>query len=195
MKKILSILAICLIYSQFTKCQINITIDRSHIVTTSKFQWGQSIVDGSLRDWNPAISVESAINLLNQAPRYVNAHIMAWGSGDPWPDPGRTEPYDFGSLDETLNLIVNAGCTPVLTLCEAPWWMKGRLESDGSTTLLTQAQEWDDIAYNSRILDNRMDQWLLLVRRIAERYMAEPYHIRYFQVWNEMKGYYNPKKK
>ncbi len=37
-----------------------------------------------------------------------------------------------------------------------------------------------------------MDAWLHLVQRVAERYMAPPYNVRYFQVWNELKGYYNP---
>jgi hypothetical protein len=70
--------------------------------------------------------------------------------------------------------------------------MKGKLQSDGSTQLLQASEEWDDIAYESRVLDNKMDKWLLLVQRVAERYMLPPYNVRYFQVWNEMKGYYNP---
>ena len=37
-----------------------------------------------------------------------------------------------------------------------------------------------------------MPEWLHLVQRIAERYMAPWYNVRYFQVWNELKGYYNP---
>src|SRR5450432_3062817 len=37
-----------------------------------------------------------------------------------------------------------------------------------------------------------MGAWLHLVQRVAERYMAPPYNVRYFQVWNELKGYYNP---
>ena len=37
-----------------------------------------------------------------------------------------------------------------------------------------------------------MDEWLKLVEATAKRYMAPPYNVRYFQVWNELKGYYNP---
>ena len=181
-----------MLYNQFLSAQTNIVIDRKQIVGTSKFQWGQTIVDGSLREWNPVSSVSNAIILLKSSPRFVNTHIMGWGQGDPWIDPNKTEPTDFAALDKTVNLILSANCTPVLTLCEAPWWMKGRLNTDGSTTLLTEVDEWANIAYKSRIIDNKMDKWLLLVRRVAERYMVVPYNVRYFQVWNELKGYYNP---
>lgn len=37
-----------------------------------------------------------------------------------------------------------------------------------------------------------MGAWLHLVQRVAERYMVAPYNVRSFQVWNELKGYYNP---
>ncbi len=73
-----------------------------------------------------------------------------------------------------------------------PSWMKGQLEPDGTTRLLQPSDEWSNIAYDSRILDNKMDVWLHLVQRVAERYMVAPYNVRYFQVWNELKGYYNP---
>ena len=82
--------------------------------------------------------------------------------------------------------------TPVITLCEAPWWMKGELLSNGRTKLLKSTDDFGQIAYASRVLDNKMDSWLHLVRRVAERYMVAPYNVRYFQVWNELKGYYNP---
>jgi hypothetical protein len=70
--------------------------------------------------------------------------------------------------------------------------MKGQLQPDGTTKLITQAEEWSDVAYSSRILDNKMRSWLHLVQRVAERYMVAPYNVRYFQIWNELKGYYNP---
>jgi len=70
--------------------------------------------------------------------------------------------------------------------------MKGVLQPDGTTRLIAQSEEWSDIAYMARVLDNNMDAWLHLVQRVAERYMVAPYHVRYFQVWNELKGYYDP---
>ena len=81
----------------------------------------------------------------------------------------------------------------MISLSEAPWWMKGQLRADGTTQLLTPADEWASIAYSSRVLDDKMSDWLLLVQSVATRYMAAPYNVRYFQVWNELKGYYDPK--
>ncbi len=117
---------------------------------------------------------------------------MAWGVDDPWPDPSQAEPRNWSSLDNRLHLILETGGIPVITLSEAPWWMKGQLEPDGTTRLIAQSEEWSDVAYAARILDDKMGAWLHLVQRVAERYMAAPYHVRYFQVWNELKGYYNP---
>jgi len=193
MKIALNFLLVNLFIVQLAFSQTNIVVDNTQVVTTSKFQWGQSIIDGSFGGWNPANSLNNAIGLLKGSPSYVNLQIMAWGAGDPWADSSKVDPYDYAYLDRIIGIANNADCTPVLTLCEAPWWMKGQLNADGSTTLLTAADEWKDIAYNSRILDNKMNKWLHLVRRIAERYMVSPYNVRYFQVWNELKGYYNPK--
>jgi len=131
-------------------------------------------------------------SLIKQAIPYINTPIMAWGVGDPWPNPSQAEPTNWGDLDKRMQLIVQTGSIPVLTLAEAPWWMKGQLQANGKTRLLTSAEEWTDIAYQSRILDNKLNAWLLLVQRVAERYMVAPYNVRYFQVWNELKGYYNP---
>jgi len=117
---------------------------------------------------------------------------MAWGVDDPWPDPSQAEPGNWSTLDSRLQLIIDTGGIPVITLSEAPWWMKGELQSDGSTRLIMHSEEWSNIAYSARILDNKMDAWLHLVQRVAERYMVAPYNVRYFQVWNELKGYYNP---
>jgi hypothetical protein len=120
---------------------------------------------------------------------------MAWGAPDPWPDPNQSEPSNWSYLDGRMHLIEQTGGIPVISLGEAPWWMKGQLQANGTTTTLTQDQEWSDIAYSARVLDNKMDAWLHLVQCTAERYMAPPYNVRIFQVWNELKGYYNPRTK
>jgi hypothetical protein len=70
--------------------------------------------------------------------------------------------------------------------------MKGEYLGNGKTQTLTASDEWQPIAYNSRILDNEMGAWTHLVQAVAQRYMVPPYNVRYFQVWNELKGYYDP---
>jgi hypothetical protein len=173
----------------------NVSIDLSSPIGTSQFSPGISLVDNSL-DYPPGNNNLTAINnvksLIKKGISYVNTPIMAWGVDDPWPDPSQLEPGNWSSLDSRLQFILATGGIPVITLSEAPWWMKGVLQPDGTTRLISQSEEWSDIAYMARVLDNKMDAWLHLVQRVAERYMVAPYHVRYFQVWNELKGYYDP---
>ncbi len=173
----------------------NITVDFSSPIGTSQFSPGITLVDNTLNyPWgnNDLAAVNNVKSLIRQGISYENTPIMAWGVDDPWPDPSQAEPSNWSSLDNRLHLILSTGGIPVITLSEAPWWMKGQLEPDGTTRLIAQSEEWSDVAYAARILDNKMDAWLHLVQRVAERYMVAPYNVRYFQVWNELKGYYNP---
>lgn len=174
---------------------VKVAVDFSSPAGTSQFSPGISHVDTTLSyPWedNNLAAVNNAKSLIKRAIPYENTPIMAWGIDDPWPDPSQAEPSDWNSLDKRMRLIIDTGGIPVITLSEAPWWMKGELQSDGTTQLVSESEEWSDIAYSARILDNKMDAWLHLVQRVAERYMVPPYNVRYFQVWNELKGYYNP---
>lgn len=174
---------------------VSVRIDPMASRSTSMFAPGISYVDTSLFspwDGNNAAAVSNARALLHNSVSFMNVHIMGWGADDPWPDPTQPEPENWSTLDNKLQIALNAHAQPVLTLCEAPWWMKGRMNADSSTTLLTSQDDFADIAYESRVLDNKMQAWLHLVRRVAERYMVAPYNVRYFQVWNELKGYFNP---
>ncbi|GCE11742.1 hypothetical protein KTT_16010 [Tengunoibacter tsumagoiensis] len=159
----------------------------------SQYQAGLSQIDNTLL-YGDAGAMSRANNLMKGTLAYENIPLMAWGGVDPWPDPGMPEPSDWSSLDQRVMHAVNLGLTPVITLAEAPWWMKGQLQGDGSTRVMTAKDEWDPkITYGTRILDNKMDAWVHLVQRTAERYMAPPYNVRIFQVWNELKGYFDPK--
>ena len=177
-----------------TRFSIYVTIDFFNSIGTSHFSPGMTFVDNTLNyPWgnNDLNAVNRIKSLIKNAIPFENTHIMAWGITDPWPDPSQPEPSDWSLLDSRLQQIIETGGMPVITLNEAPWWMKGQLQSDGTTRLITQSEEWSDVAYAARILDNEMDAWLHLVQRVAERYMVPPYNVRYFQVWNELKGYYD----
>ena len=172
-----------------------VKVNKNKPLVSSNFSPGMTSTNTSLFDpWegNNHAAVQSAMGLISHGLSFVNVHIMAWGAEDPWPDPSKSEPDNWESLDRKMQLALSTNTISVITLCEAPWWMKGRLNADGSTTLLTSDDDFGEIAYESRILDNKMDAWLKLVQRVAERYMVAPYNVRYFQVWNEFKGYYNP---
>jgi hypothetical protein len=169
---------------------VTVTINRNSPAMISQFAPSLALSDDSLTTGNPDASAR-AQNLISDGIHYVDTPIMGWGLDDPWPDPSSPEPTNWKALDERLQTIESTGATPVLTLSEAPWWMKGYRNPDGTTTTIGRDQEWSEAAYNARVLDDKMDAWILLVRRVAERYMGPPYNIHYFVVWNELKGYFN----
>ena len=92
---------------------------------------------------------------------------------NPEPSPGQ---YDWGWLDGRINLIRRTGGIPVITLCCAPDWMKGG--APGTT-------DWArlDVAPDPA----RFDDFAQLSAQVAQRYPD----VKYFQVWNELKGFYN----
>ena len=172
---------------------ISVIVNKNCTLVTSNYAAGITHIDNSLTSLggDPG-AVNNIESLMSGTITYENTHIMSWGAVDPWPDPSTPDPTDWSSLDVRLQQAVAVGATPVLSLDEAPWWMKGQLQADGSTRVLTAADEWAPISFGARILDNKMGDWLHLVQRLAERYMVAPYNVRYFQIWNELKGYYDP---
>ncbi len=175
---------------------VSVTVNTSCTIGTSNYGSGLTYIDNSLTETGNGVSqaaINSARGLMHGTIHYANTHIMGWGAPDPWPDPSHPEPTDWYILDHRLQYALDTGATPVISLDEAPWWMKGKLadNGNGTTHALTANEEWATVAYESRILDNKMESWKHLVQRVAERYMAAPYNVRYFQVWNEFKGYYD----
>ncbi len=175
--------------------QLLVTVNASCLIGVSQYAPGMTHVDKTLI-YPTNATEERAVNnvkaLIKGTIKYQNTHIMGWGMPDPWPNPTDRAPTQWSALDLRMQLAVSTGSKVVISLDEAPWWMKGTLQPDGTTHPLTAAEEWASVTYSSRILDNKMDDWLKLVESVARRYMVPPYNARYFQVWNEMKGYSNP---
>lgn len=160
---------------------VALDVDRSRPIATIQLDVGVTLTERLFDPQRDEPAIVNARRLLREANVYQNQHIMAWGASNPWPDPSVPEPTEWASLDQRIGLINETGGTPIITLAQAPWWMKG----------LTRQDEWRSIAYERRVRDDMLDRWILLCRRVAERYAAPPYGARYFQVWNEMKGYFN----
>jgi hypothetical protein len=171
---------------------ITVTIKKQCAIT-SQYASGITLSDASLDPGHAGdpTAVANVEAMIQQSAKYVNVPIMGWGLPDPWPDPSTSAPTDWSTLDARVKLAVNLGRTPIITLAIAPWWMKGEYDGNGKTQQLTAADEWQDIAYNSRILDNKMSAWTQLVQDVATRYMQPPYNVHHFQVWNELKGYFD----
>ena len=121
---------------------------------------------------NNASAVARARHLLRMVATFQNQHIMGWGAENPEPSPGH---YDFATLDARVALMRATGAIPVITLCCAPDWMKGGTPGQTDWSKLARAPSPSHFADFAR-----------LAATVARRYPS----VRYFQVWNELKGFY-----
>ncbi|MEV6925030.1 hypothetical protein AB0M46_11090 [Dactylosporangium sp. NPDC051485] len=134
---------------------------------------GVTHTQNSIDDWgNPAASA-SARAVLTATATYQNQHIDGWGAVNPEPSPGT---FDWSSLDRRMKLIRSTGGTPVITLCCAPDWMKGG--RPGET-------DWDQL--HAAPEPRHYADFAALAAAVARRYPD----VRHFQVWNELKGFWD----
>jgi hypothetical protein len=155
------------------RARVTVTVDPGTVVATSRLQPGLTHGEHSADPWNDPAAVAAAERLLARRPRYQNQHIMGWGTLNPEPSPGV---YDFASLDRRVELIRRTRGIPVLTLCCAPDWMKGGPEGATDWSRLEEAPDPD-----------HYDDFASLAAVIARRYPD----VRHYQVWNELKGFWN----
>ena len=132
-----------------------------------------------------AASVASAKFLLSSMDTFQNVALMGWGAGDPEPSPGS---YAWGTLDSLVDAMadtVGAG-QRMITLCTAPGWMK---VGGGS-------QEWN---MEAAVSPSHFQDFANLAASVAVRYDGSHRtasgellpRVDYFDVWNEMKGFWN----
>jgi hypothetical protein len=115
-------------------------------------------------------AVAFAKKLLIPAVKYQNQHIMGFGADNPQPASGG--PFNFSSLDSRVKLMRSIGGDTVITFCTAPGWMK------------TSGQDWN---MADRVADDHINDFANLAVAIAQRYPD----VKYFQIWNEFKGYWD----
>ena len=99
--------------------------------------------------------------------------MMGWGEGNPEPSPGV---YDFTTLANRVSMVLAAGGIPVITLCGAPDWMKG---GTAGTT------DWSQL--DVAPLPAYYQDFAALAAKVAAAFPQ----VRYFVVWNELKGFWN----
>lgn len=153
--------------------QIAVTVNPQQRESVSRFQLG---ITHTQRDLDTVAAADAetlarAKKLLARVVSYQNVHIMGWGTDNPNPAPGV---YNWDSLDRRMAMVRSMpNAIPVITLCAAPDWMKGG--EAGKT-------DWTHIEV-APIPEHYAD-FANLAATIAKRYPD----VRYFQVWNEMKG-------
>ncbi len=167
---------------------VTVTI-AGNVIGTSRFITGLSHVDYTLRGGgnNPAAQAK-AKTLVAGAIGMNATHVHGFGVLSPWPQPEDPEPWNWGTLDGQMNVFNEIGGEKAVILYGFPWWMRGVLNKDGTTTLLTSSDQFSD---DGRILTSRMAAFDAYVDAIARRYLVAPYNVRIWVFGNESKGYYN----
>jgi len=155
---------------------ITVNVDRSAPDGNSNFTIGVTHTQPKWENGDPA-AVARAKTLLAEGVRFQNQHLMDWGAENPEPRPGV---YNWASLDHRVALMRSMGATIVITLCTAPGWMK---TSGEDFPHQTGPDSWAD----DRVADQHVDDFVELARQVVLRYSD----VKYFQIWNEYKGYWD----
>jgi hypothetical protein len=150
---------------------VTVKVDRSTPDGVSHMATGVTLVRYTVDSWGDPGAVARGRALLSGASAYVNQHTYGWGTVNPEPAPGV---FDWSSLDYRINMIRSMHAQVILTLCCAPDWMTAIDRTSSTYPLLSPTPEhYADFAD--------------LARRIAQRYPD----VHYFQVWNELKGFWD----
>ena len=135
----------------------------------SKTAFGATHEHNDADSWHDAQAVASANSLMQSGLTTQNQQMMGWGVNDPEPAPGV---YDFSGLDARVQMMRATKAQMVLTFCGAPGWMHPAGFQDDWANF--------EIAPDPSHVADFAD----LAKKIAQRYPD----VKYFQVWNEMKG-------
>ena len=131
---------------------VSVVVDLSRPEMVSNFEIGVTHVQSNWHRGNSEAVERVKTHLSEAGVRLQNIHIMGWGPGNPEPSPGN---YQWGTLDERVELVRSMGFRPVMTFCTAPGWMK------------TTGGDWD---MEERVADVHVDDFALLCREAAARY-------------------------
>ncbi len=147
-----------------------ITIDPDSPTVKSRFHIGVTHTH-YFWEYGHANAVASARMLLSGNCAFQNQHIMGWGVGNPEPEP---DVYNWNNLDGRVALMSTLTAPTdelMLTLCSAPGWMK-------------ETGDWE---MEKRVTDKHVADFVELCAETAARYTD----VAWFQVWNELKGYWS----
>jgi hypothetical protein len=165
---------------------VKVTVDASQLIFTTSLKLGVTYMQYNLDSWNNAAAVQRGKALLTNATVYHNQHIFGFGAGSPLPRPGQ---YNWSSMDERIQMMTSMNATPVITLATAPSWMvdpnwqPGIYNNDANADADDNGDtDWKKIEWAP--LPAREADFASLCASVAKRYP----NVKYFQVWNELKG-------
>jgi hypothetical protein len=167
-------------FSVFSQNFIDVEINYNRIDLISSYSAGVTHTQNTCDSWNNPGAVNDARILLENSTDFQNQHLMGWGCLNPWPDSTitRSADWDWKTLDARIKLIRETNGKAIITLCGCPTWMhtpssNGMTEWGSSLEKAPTTVHFDDFAH--------------LAAEVARRY----HDVIYFQVWNELKGFWN----
>jgi len=170
---------LCLVAAQ-------VTVDLAKPLIVSSFEVGTTYTHGptqgiSFKQWWEAGNTTAVANakslLVNGNVDFQVVPLMGWGSRNPEPSLGVYDWTDLNSRIGTMTSMSNH-TVPVITFCTAPGWMK--VSSTGGP-----GSDWN---MDERVADEHVADFAELCKQTAIHFPQ----VQYFQVWNEMKGYWSP---
>lgn len=161
---------------------VNVEIDFTSPGYVSKYRAGLTHTQRSIDSWGNPAAISRAKLLLDSVIHFQNQHLMGWGALNPWPDSTVVDSreWNWESLDNRIKLIRETNGEAVITLCACPSWMYSP-SKNGET-------DWN--AIEEAPTPDHYDDFAHLCAETARRYPD----VRYFQVWNEFKGFYDGSK-
>ena len=145
--------------------------------TVSNYKSGTSIIQNTL--FGDQTAIQQGQEIIYNSSHFVNQHLMGFGALNPEPSDNN---YNLQSLEQRIGItngVVKDANQIVLTACCSPDWMKGGLPGD---------TDWSKIEFAP--LQEHYQDYADLVVYVVQQ--AEFQNIKYIQVWNEMKGFWNP---
>lgn len=148
-----------------------VTINAQNSLFTSHFSFGTTQTHYFWFMKNQT-AIASAKTLIQNVSSINNQHIVSFGASNLQSSQGA--PLDFTSLDARVAHLRSLGGECMLTFCSAPGWM---LESEPESGYDPE----------SRPKEIYFDEYASICAAVAQRYPD----VKYFQVWNEFKGFWD----
>lgn len=150
---------------------IEVKVNANKRLFTSHMKLGTTQTHYRWESGSP-VAAMSAAQLIKDSSSINNQHIVAFGASYLQEKQGAA--LNFSSLDNMVNRLKMLGGDYMLTLCSAPGWM-----------LVSNPKDKYDP--ESRPKKEYFDEYAEICAQVASRYTQ----VNKFQVWNEMKGFWD----
>lgn len=174
---------------------VTLTVD-TNLALISRFETAITHVDSSDLIFANATAKATGVKTLATGVHWQQKHLLGWGTTDPWPWIGTgtrpPEPTAWTNLDNWLNFCLSIGNRLALNTQLYPWHLRGKWNADGTTTPCVATDAYSD---EGVLMTDSVADYLLLIQRMAERYLVAPYNVKIWTTGTEYHGLYRGRDK